>query len=419
VTYAPNRVAGQWRAHGRYIERESATRDEASAGFDAEHDSIDVSRELQDWQVAGDPRLWKVIISPEFGERLDLQKLTRQVLARMEADLGTRLQWVGVAHFNTEHPHVHVALRGVRDDGAALDLRRDYVRSGIREIAEDACTTQLGIRTEQDAAMAGEKEIDQHRFTTLDRMIKRLGAWKESDDPSSSVHFVVSVDVAGGDSGTFQRIDAQHLSARLNALRKMGLAEPLEPGMWRVRNDFDVVLRAMQRATDRQKVLAAHGALLSDERLQIVVTDARRVDELAGRVVLHGEEEDGRRAGQHYLLLEGTNGVVHMTYYTSEMEAARRHGLLRVNSFVQTQRKYERGKPQLEINDLGDSEALLKNKRYIQAVAAAQMRKGSYPYEGVWSGWLGRYQKALSEAAGDLRSRGAGVPGGRDSSRSR
>ena len=40
---------------------------------------------------------------------------------------------------------------------------------------------------------------------------------------------------------------------------------------WRVRRDFESILRAMQRANDRQKMLAAHGALLSDERLQLVV----------------------------------------------------------------------------------------------------------------------------------------------------
>ena len=50
----------------------------------------------------------------------------------MEKDLGTRLEWVAVSHFNTEHPHTHVALRGVRDDGSVLDLPRDYIKSGIR-----------------------------------------------------------------------------------------------------------------------------------------------------------------------------------------------------------------------------------------------------------------------------------------------
>ena len=76
--------------------------------------------------------MWKLIVSPEFGERLDLDRLTRDLMNRMEKDLGTKLEWVAITHFNTEHPHVHVALRGIRDDKSALDLSRDYVRHGIR-----------------------------------------------------------------------------------------------------------------------------------------------------------------------------------------------------------------------------------------------------------------------------------------------
>jgi hypothetical protein len=67
-------------------------------------------REVLDrWQKAGDPRLWKMIVSPEFGERIDLNRLTRDLMGKMEKDLDTRLEWVAVPHYNTEHPHVHVA----------------------------------------------------------------------------------------------------------------------------------------------------------------------------------------------------------------------------------------------------------------------------------------------------------------------
>ena len=45
-----------------------------------------------------------MIVSPEFGERIDLDRLTRDVMGRMGQDLGTTLDWAAVAHFNTEHP---------------------------------------------------------------------------------------------------------------------------------------------------------------------------------------------------------------------------------------------------------------------------------------------------------------------------
>ena len=78
-------------------------------------------------------------------------------------------------------------------------------------------------------------------------------------------------------------------------------------------------------------MLASHGALLSDERLPLVVLDMRKLKTLEGRVLAHGEEEAGKSAGRHYLLLEGTDAKVHLIYYTPEMEEARSRGKLRPN----------------------------------------------------------------------------------------
>jgi len=133
---------------------------------------VNPAKDLNAWQSAGDPRLFKLIVSPEFGERLDLRQHTRQLLARMEKDLGTRLEWLAVAHFNTGHPHVHIALRG-RTEAGSLRLSRDYIKSGVRRHAEDLCTAQLGFRTEMDALEAERREVDQPRLTSLDRRISR------------------------------------------------------------------------------------------------------------------------------------------------------------------------------------------------------------------------------------------------------
>src|SRR5438552_4622773 len=122
VTYSANRTAGQWAAHGRYLTREGATQSESGKplGFDDRGEVGDLDSRLAEWQKADDPRLFKLIISPEFGDRLNLQALTRSLMAKMEVDLGTRLQWVGTVHRNTEYPHVHVALRGITEDRQPL-----------------------------------------------------------------------------------------------------------------------------------------------------------------------------------------------------------------------------------------------------------------------------------------------------------
>ena len=145
ITYSKNAARGQWRAHGRYLERESAL--SGTLGFDSKDSGVPISSRLESWQAQNDELLWKFIISPEFGDRADLQRLTRDLMGGVEEDLGRPLAWVAVVHQNTEYPHVHVALRGVSADGNVLRLSRDYIKSGIREIAEDLCTRQLGYRT--------------------------------------------------------------------------------------------------------------------------------------------------------------------------------------------------------------------------------------------------------------------------------
>ena len=76
VVYSKNTSAGQWRAHGRYIVRESVAFDGGSRGigFDAKGESADIPQRLETWQRASDERLWKIIISPEFGDRIDLKR---------------------------------------------------------------------------------------------------------------------------------------------------------------------------------------------------------------------------------------------------------------------------------------------------------------------------------------------------------
>ena len=138
VSYSPNRVRGQWAAHGRYIARESARQD--SAGFDANGDVTDIPQRLAQWQRSGDQRLFKIIISPENGHEIDLPRLTRDLMDRMSTDLARDLEWVAVAHHNTGHPHTHVAVRG-RD----LRLPKEYVRSVVHEHATRLSAKQLGF----------------------------------------------------------------------------------------------------------------------------------------------------------------------------------------------------------------------------------------------------------------------------------
>ncbi|HLH02758.1 MAG TPA: DUF3363 domain-containing protein [Bryobacteraceae bacterium] len=396
VTYSQNKTAGQWRAHGIYIARESAVGKQERAGFAASESEKDIAATLDNWQTAGDERVWKIILSPEFGERLDLERMTRDVLARSEKQLGTSLEWVAVSHFNTEHPHVHLVIRGRREDGSPLTLPRDFIKQGMRSLAEDACTLQLGPRTELDALAASEREVKEHRYTSLDRALERRGSREHEE---GAEHLRVAVDPRLVNNPIASPARERLLQARLTVLQVMGLAYPAAPGEWLVRANFPTVLKAMQLAQDRQKMLARSGGLLSDPRLRLNVLDFRRTPDVQGRVLVHGEEEQALGAGRHYLLLEGTDAQVHMIFYTPEMEEARSAGRLKPNSFVQMRLQRSGEKRVLRVSDLGDATAILRNKALLRSNAHKLLRSGVIPSEEGWGGWLGQYQSALHEAA--------------------
>jgi type IV secretory pathway VirD2 relaxase len=364
--------------------------DPTATGFDVTTRGLDVAATLEGWQSARDQRLWKIIISPEFGERSDLTQLTRELMARMEKDQATQLEWVAVGHFNTEHPHVHVALRGVSKNGEEIRLPRDYVKSGLRSIAEDLCTRQLGHRTEMDAFEAERREIREKRFTSLDRMILR-GAEPNSEDPYSTLAVIIG-DRTFGNRGSARQ---QHVMARLAVLSDMGLASHSGGDKWRLRADAESILRAMQRAGDRQKTLKARGALLSDERLPVDVLDLRQTASVEGRVLVHGEDED---TGRRYLMLEGVDARVHYIQYTPEMEEARGRGELKRNAFVRLLRIFVDEEATLQVEDLGDSESLLRKRAHFEGKARELLRNGILPDEQGWGGWLGQYQRELVNA---------------------
>jgi hypothetical protein len=388
-------MAGQWRAHGRYIARASASPEPEKSGFDAATIGVDIASQLRNWQDGADPRLWKLIISPEFGERLDLQRLTRDVMSRMESDLHTSLDWVAVSHFNTEHPHVHVALRGLDTKDEEFKLDRDYVKNGLRSIAQHFATLQLGHRTERDATLALGRQISLQRFTPLDRLIVTRTQSVEGDFGDLRV----AADPTG-DLGRFAVLREHSLAARLMTLETMGLARRDGRHQWQVRSDLETALKAMQRAADNQKTLAAHGALLSDQRLQLSAPNWRDVTSLEGRVLSHGEEDNGRR----FLLLEGADARVYYLRYTPELDEARSRGDLTTNSFVVIKKTMDEGRRRrIVVTNLGDAEALFENRDHFRSLAKRLLQCGVIPFDDErWKGWLGRYHEKLREAVYDI-----------------
>jgi putative PIN family toxin of toxin-antitoxin system len=132
---------------------------------------------VREW-AEEDRRHFRVMLAPESGARMvgedgDLHAFTRETMARMERDLGVGLDWLAVDHHNTDNPHVHVIVRGVRRDGVELLLPREYVSHGLREAARDVATGILGERSIADERLKLEREARSHSLTRLDHGIER------------------------------------------------------------------------------------------------------------------------------------------------------------------------------------------------------------------------------------------------------
>ena len=98
-------------------------------------------------------------------------------MSQMETDLGTRLDWVAVDHYNTSHPHTHIIVRGKDDREQNLIIAREYISTGLRERAAELVSLDLGPKTDREIEDRPRREMEQERFTSIDKkLIKDMDA---------------------------------------------------------------------------------------------------------------------------------------------------------------------------------------------------------------------------------------------------
>ena len=155
--------------HVRYVEREGAGEAGAEGQFfDKSSDAADAPAFAQ--RCDPDRHHFRLIVNPEDGRDLpDLKAYARQFMQRVEKDMGTSVDWVAGAHFDTGRPHLHILMRGKRDDARDLVLPRDYVSHGLRGRAQELATEILGPRQEMSAH--AERDLTADRFTAMDRTL--------------------------------------------------------------------------------------------------------------------------------------------------------------------------------------------------------------------------------------------------------
>ena len=159
------------RSHLRYLERDGVSREgEPGRFYSTFADDADGKAFAE--RGAGDRHQFRFIVAPEDGPAFDhLRDFTRDLMAKMEEDLGTTLDWVAVDHFDTGHPHSHILVRGITEDGKTLNIAGDYIAHGIRHRGSQIMTQALGPQSELEVRHQLEREVDAERLTRLDRMM--------------------------------------------------------------------------------------------------------------------------------------------------------------------------------------------------------------------------------------------------------
>lgn len=227
-------------AHTQYLARGAEAR---SAFYDAVADGIDGSARAAKW-ANQDRRHFRLILAPENGSKLgDLKSYTREVMRRAEAALGSKLTWVAVDHWDTDNPHTHIILRGVRDDGRDLVIPRDFVQHGFRSAARDVATERLGQRTRDDERLALRREVRAHRPTRLDQWIA------DQLDGDGKVR-IAHLRAPNGDPAT---TDA--LKGRAHELRRLGLAKETGRNVLQFDPNWRDGLKALELHLDIRKAL--------------------------------------------------------------------------------------------------------------------------------------------------------------------
>ena len=285
--------------HIAYLKREGVSRDgQKGLLFDAENDRADDLGFSS--RCEKDRHHFRFIVSPEDAADMeDLRGFTRDLVKQMEADLGTKLDWVAVDHWNTNNPHVHLLVRGVDETGADLVISRDYISSGLRSRADDLVALELGPKPEHEIRNALELEVTSERWTRLDREIRY-----RADD-------LGSVDLRPEAKGLNDPELRRLMVGRLQHLRKLGLASEGGPGEWMLGLEAERTLRDLGTRADIIKTMHRAFVQHGQERgvSDFAVDGGGAGSPIVGRLVEKGLHDE--LTGEAYAVIDGTDGRAH------------------------------------------------------------------------------------------------------------
>ena len=281
-------------AHLRYIARAGVGHDgQPTQPYGPDTDTAD----WHEFAAAGrkDRHQFRLIVSPEDGARLtDLRDFTRELMATMERDLVTDLEWIAVDHWDTDNPHTHVVLRGKDEWGKDLIIARNYLTDGMRLRACELSTRWLGPRTEMEILETLKRDVSQEAWTGLDRQLQALA--REG---------AINLTRPNADVEVLQHRNL--LLGRLQVLAGMGLAREQSNGIWELASKAEATLRALGERGDIIRTM--HRALRGQQR-ELALFDADSgAAPIVGRILATGYLDELEE--QAYVIIDGIDGRAH------------------------------------------------------------------------------------------------------------
>jgi type IV secretory pathway VirD2 relaxase len=317
-------------AHLRYLQRDGTTREgERGSLYSADLDAAEGKAFLD--RGSDDRHQFRFIVAPEDGaEYPDLKPLIRRLMTQAEKDLGTKLDWVAVDHFNTGHPHSHILVRGRDDQGKDLIIAREYITKGLRQRAVDLVNLDLGPRTDREIMRSNIREISQERFTGIDRRLLR------------------AVDEQGLASPRHRDGVEQSLRAgRLATLGRMGLAHEEQRGRWRLAENLEPTLREIGRRGDiiatLNREVRSRSLALSPFDYAIYDPADGQAEPVLGQVLTRGLSDE--KTDREYLIIDAIDGRTHYVEIGEGggTDMSIRHGaIIRVNATPVEAREVDR-----------------------------------------------------------------------------
>ena len=290
--------------HMAYLKREGVTRDGADTRmFDARSDAADERAFAE--RCEDDRHHFRFIISPEDSAELgDLRTFTRELMTDVARDLGTKLDWIAVDHWNTDNPHIHVLIRGRAEDGQDLVISRDYISRGFRDRAAERVTLELGPRSERDIESALEREVEAERWTSLDRALRIAadeGAGVADLRPNAS-----------GEDLSLRRL----MVGRAARLERLGLADQVASGCWTLKPGIEDKLRDLSIRGDVIKTMHRAMSVVGREPdvSGFALHGEEPTDPVLGRLVERGLYDELK--GSAYAIVEGIDGRTHHIRFT-------------------------------------------------------------------------------------------------------